>query len=559
MSSASAPRVYQDCPIPADLLDPDAVKIAQRLRRFGHEAYLVGGCVRDLLLARVPKDFDVATSARPRQVKRLFRNCRIIGRRFKLAHVYFGEKIIEVSTFRKNPTPEGQETGDLLILRDNVFGTAEEDALRRDFTVNALFYDVEQQAVIDFVGGVEDLRQKLLRTIGDPVIRFREDPVRMMRAAEFSARLAMDLESSMRAALVECSEEIRKGAVPRVVEEILQMLSCGAARRATEILHETGILETLLPELDSGTLWEPVARMLSALDQVDGGKRRHSDAVLLGAIFLPAIRRAAEQRGGALRAAIDAVFRPFAQRMSLSRRNASRTEEVLLALPKFDVTGRGRRFRPARFVNRAYFAESLALYHLETIALGRDLALYAQWVDRQRGVEQPTPEVEEAGVEEVEEIEEPTPGTEDEPVVVGPEEEPTAPDWLDEDLGEEERVVGPPRPRYIPFFQDGPPRHLPRGDRPRRRKRGGKPGGRPTAAATARPAPPPQPPREAEPVGVRAGPNGGTEAADPRAAGGGKRKRRRRRRRGGKGGSGGGAGGGAAPRTPAAPDPTPFD
>src|SRR5687767_9730670 len=174
--------------IKPEQIDPDAAKVVQRLRRYDFAAYLVGGCVRDLLLGgRKPKDFDVATSATPNELRRLFRNCRIIGRRFRLAHIFFGSKIIETSTFRANPREGEEETGgesppaegesqDLLIRRDNVFGSAEEDARRRDFTINGLFYDLETGQVIDYVKGMADLEARLVRTIGDPDVRLREDP-----------------------------------------------------------------------------------------------------------------------------------------------------------------------------------------------------------------------------------------------------------------------------------------------------------------------------------------------------------------------------------------------
>ena len=181
-------------------IDSDALKVLYRLRQADHAAYLVGGSVRDLLIGRRPKDFDIGTSAHPYQVKKLFRNCWIIGRRFRLAHVKFGQKIIEVATFRRQvtPTEERQDASleggpppsdgvsdalDHLIHRDNTFGTPEEDAFRRDFTINALFYDIATFSVIDYVGGLEDLRDGIVRSIGDPEVRFREDPVRMMRAS----------------------------------------------------------------------------------------------------------------------------------------------------------------------------------------------------------------------------------------------------------------------------------------------------------------------------------------------------------------------------------------
>ncbi|HKC13855.1 MAG TPA: CCA tRNA nucleotidyltransferase, partial [Vicinamibacteria bacterium] len=159
-------------------IDPDALKVLYRLKNHGFVAYLVGGGVRDLLLERRPKDFDIGTSAHPQQIKKLFRNCFIIGRRFRLCHVRFGRKVVEVSTFRRQAQPE---EGDTLIRRDNTFGPPEEDAFRRDFTVNALFYDIATFSVIDWVGGLEDLQRKVIRTIGDPAVRFREDPVRMLR------------------------------------------------------------------------------------------------------------------------------------------------------------------------------------------------------------------------------------------------------------------------------------------------------------------------------------------------------------------------------------------
>jgi poly(A) polymerase len=182
-------------PISRKLIDADAVKVLYRLHRAGYQAYLVGGGVRDLLLDRHPKDFDISTDAHPHQVKRLFRNCRLIGRRFRLAHVHFGEKILEVSTFRKRSEPgEDADTEDILIRSDNTFGTAEEDSLRRDFTINGLFYDISNFSLIDYVGGLADLNERMIRTIGDPDIRFREDPVRMIRAVKFAARLDFGID-----------------------------------------------------------------------------------------------------------------------------------------------------------------------------------------------------------------------------------------------------------------------------------------------------------------------------------------------------------------------------
>jgi poly(A) polymerase len=237
-------------------IDPDADRVVRKLTRAGYKAYLVGGCVRDLLVGRTPKDFDVATSATPNEIKATFRNSRIIGRRFRLAHVFFGSKIIETATFRANPRDEDDH--DLLIRRDNVFGTEAEDARRRDFTINGLFYDVEREEVIDHVGGLADLEARLVRTIGDPDIRFQEDPVRMLRAIKFAARLSFGFEPATWRALLRWRSEISKCAPPRLLEEMHRLLRGGAARRSFELMVETGVLAVLSPYL-AGLLEGPGA------------------------------------------------------------------------------------------------------------------------------------------------------------------------------------------------------------------------------------------------------------------------------------------------------------
>lgn len=237
-------------------IDSDADRVVRKLTRAGYKAYLVGGCVRDILVGRTPKDFDVATSATPNEIKSTFRNSRIIGRRFRLAHVFFGSKIIETSTFRANPRDEDDH--DLLIRRDNVFGTETDDARRRDFTINGLFYDVEREEVIDHVAGLPDLDAKLIRTIGDPDVRFQEDPVRMLRAIKFAARLDFGFEPATWRALLRWRGEISKCAPPRLLEEIHRLMRGGAARRSFELLVETGVLAVLSPYL-AGLLEGPGA------------------------------------------------------------------------------------------------------------------------------------------------------------------------------------------------------------------------------------------------------------------------------------------------------------
>ena len=278
-----------------ELLDVEAVKVVGRLRRAGYTTYLVGGCVRDLLLGMRPKDFDVATSAHPNQVKEVFRNSRLIGRRFRLAHVFFrGGKVIEVSTFRANPLDELVDLPqDLLIRHDNVFGNEEEDARRRDFTINGLFYDTEEGKVVDHVGGMADLRSRLVRTIGDPDVRMREDPVRILRAIRFASKCNLDVEPQTLQAMRQHVAEIPRCAPPRVLEEVLKLARSGASRRCFELLREVGALKVLLPpvsaflESSGPEEAERHLRILAALDAHVRVGEVPSDAVLLATLLAP--------------------------------------------------------------------------------------------------------------------------------------------------------------------------------------------------------------------------------------------------------------------------------
>ena len=224
-------------------IDPDAIAIIQRLQQAGFTAYLVGGGVRDLLLGLHPKDFDISTSAHPQQIKALFpHNCILIGRRFRLAHLRYGKKILEVATFRA-----GDPSTSSLIVRDNTWGTEEEDVLRRDFTINALFYDPSTEEIIDYVNGFQDIQHHLLKTIGNPTARFKQDPVRMIRLLKFQARFAFHYEKPTLSALHHCREEILKSSPARLLEEMMKMLESGKAAPFFQLLTEHQFLEYLFP------------------------------------------------------------------------------------------------------------------------------------------------------------------------------------------------------------------------------------------------------------------------------------------------------------------------
>lgn len=240
------PKIYtvSDHDIDPSVVDQDALYVVHTLREAGYTAYIVGGSVRDLLVKKTPKDYDVSTSALPEQIKQVFhRRCLLIGRRFRLAHIRFGHKIIEVSTFRSGADEEN------LIVHDNEWGTPEQDVLRRDFTVNGLFYDPETHSVIDYVGGWDDIHKNILRSIGNPETRFRQDPVRMIRLLKFRARFGFTINSDARQALIQCRQEILKSAPARILEEILRMLESGAAAPFFSLLAESGMLNLLYPEL----------------------------------------------------------------------------------------------------------------------------------------------------------------------------------------------------------------------------------------------------------------------------------------------------------------------
>jgi poly(A) polymerase len=347
-SSGPAPDVYS-VDLDEELIDADAAKVVRRLTRHGYEAYLVGGGVRDLLVGRRPKDFDIATSARPDDVRRLFRNSRIIGRRFRLVHVLFGGgKVIETATFRRAPEDAtGRDGDDLLIRNDNVFGDAHEDAQRRDFRINGLFYDIERQEVIDWVGGMPDIDRRSVHTIGNPVVRFLEDPVRILRAIKFSARLDFGISPDVYDAIVTCRHALRRAAKPRLFEEVLRLMREGAAHRAIWIAWETGVLDVLLPELstflaDREESDDVVWRLLSELDRRIENGAGPDDTLLWAALLLEPMREACLGERDRVDAAHD-FLEPIVDRLNVPRRIADPVRRVIAALPRLE-SGRAGRF-----------------------------------------------------------------------------------------------------------------------------------------------------------------------------------------------------------------------
>lgn len=346
-------------------IDSDAARVVRRLTRAGFEAYLVGGCVRDLLLEKRPKDFDVATDASPDDVRRLFRNSRIIGRRFRLVHVLFGGgKVIETATFRRAPPQdEDRDGGELLIRNDNEFGEAHEDALRRDFTVNGLFYDLDAHQVIDWVAGMPDIERRTINTIGNPLIRFQEDPIRMLRAIKFAARLDCGIDPSVYDAIVQCRGSLAMAARPRLFEELLRLLRGGASHRSVYLAWETGVLDVLLPELatylsdeseSGGLLWRMLQRV-DALTAEHGAPL--PDLVLCAVLLIEPMLEACHSARDRMRCAGE-FLEPLVDRLNVPRRIADALRRIVALLPRIDA-GRGGRFQRTALFTDAVLVQSI--------------------------------------------------------------------------------------------------------------------------------------------------------------------------------------------------------
>jgi poly(A) polymerase len=335
---------------------PAAAKVCSVLRDSGYQAYVVGGAVRDLLLGIEPKDFDVVTDARPEQVRPLFRRALIIGRRFRLVHVMIGPETVEVSTFRSADPDTSEKDEHGRVLRDNVFGTQEEDARRRDFTVNALFFDPATEEVVDFHGGLADLRKRVLRVIGDPETRYREDPIRMLRAVRLGAKLGLRLDAATREPIAEMAPLLERVPPARLFDEMLKLLLSGHASACLRQLREVGLHKGVLPLLDV-ILEQPLGErfVTLALAQTDERVltgRPVSPAFLFAALLWHEVLAASKARQGrgerpipALEAAMDEVLEVQCEKLAITRKLTATMREVWSMQPRFEGRSGGRAYR----------------------------------------------------------------------------------------------------------------------------------------------------------------------------------------------------------------------
>jgi poly(A) polymerase len=377
-------------------INENALKVLYRLKSNGFRGYLAGGCVRDLLLGRTPKDFDVATDATPQQIRKIFFNCRLIGRRFRLAHIHYGDDIIEVATFRANiPVEDNLDEQhvtieDGMVLRDNRWGTPEQDARRRDFTINAMFYNIEDFSVIDYVGAREDLEERIIKLIGDPFVRYIEDPVRMLRAVRFATTLDLNIGDDEHKAMVQQAEHILNAAPARLYEEFLKFLYSGASAKAIPMLLDVGILQHIFPSWAHWLQHEASEAdrkwVDQALRQADIWKTndRKADAPLLyGLMFgsyhewlanaIPDV-----QRYQAIHEAVESHYESFRLRVSMPRRQMTQMMHIASCQPRFEKT-HGK--VPHKFAERHYFPEALVYFQFAQGLRGDNPELATWWKD----------------------------------------------------------------------------------------------------------------------------------------------------------------------------------
>lgn len=389
-------RIYREFhPIRNSQMDPDGLKVINRLNRYGYKSYFVGGCIRDLLLGKKPKDFDIVTNATPAQLRKLFSNSRIIGRRFKLVHVVFrGGKIIEVSTFRSLPEhrlERTRESDDLYLKRDNVFGTPREDVARRDFTINSLYYDPRNESIIDYTGGFEDIKNQRINVIGDPDISFKEDPVRMLRAAKFAPLLGFTMHPACIRGIRRNRQEIAKANSNRLLEEYFKIFRTGKSAKIFASLYETELLETLMPSVvaasrrrsGQSTPFEetPVGRRLTIADRMLAEREDLTLDIYLALLFCDLVEdvfsidrwKREEHVAEYVKTRLADVF----NELKLPGRDRNRLLQIFISQIRFrsETDGRRKNRRTDAFRQKVYFFEAFMVFKIYSLAEGDDDAV----------------------------------------------------------------------------------------------------------------------------------------------------------------------------------------
>jgi poly(A) polymerase len=380
-----------------------AIKVLYRLKDEGYTSYIAGGGVRDLLLDRHPKDFDVATNATPEQLRKMFRNCRLVGRRFRLAHILFRGEIIETATFRAPAPEEGSDacentfqTGDEgMVTRDNVFGTPEQDAMRRDFTINALFYNIADFSIIDYAGGLEDLKKKMIRVIGDPDTRFTEDPVRMIRAARFAGTLGFDIEQTAYDSICRNNDKLEQAASSRMYEEVQKLFFCGHAIAVFNWLEKTDLLHPMFHDF-SHWIDEDKARhdwVIHTLEQMDKWRKanlRVHPALLFALLFGEYHEFLAKKLiadgippHDATRQAVGDHLRGVCDNVRVPKLAIYQVSDIMSNQLRFERT-QGR--RPQRFIQQKGFLDAFLYFKISSKAHNRNEELLAQWTELRKEV-----------------------------------------------------------------------------------------------------------------------------------------------------------------------------
>ncbi len=397
-SRENTPRIIprSDHSISRQHISDEALKVLYRLHSLDFKAYLVGGGVRDLYLGKQPKDYDIATDAKPSRLKKIFRNCRIIGRRFRIAHVYFpGDKIVEVATFRRGEVQAIRKASGVVLL-DNEYGTPEEDAKRRDLTINGLFYDIGTFSIIDYVGGVEDLENRIIRTIKDPDVSFQEDPVRMIRVLRHAARTGFSIERTTYEAIDRNRRELPTANPSRLMEETFKDLRSGAAVPFFTSLEDSGLLRALFPTLSEQLRRQgedhPLFSRLRVLDSWIESGREVSNAVLITVLVHTVLVPHEEAwRGDApnprgIWPILQAGFSDATRHMRISRRDMERVFQIILAYPKlYQFLRSGGELSPS-YQKKSYLGEALDFFELDLQASGREAEPLEAWRECARNI-----------------------------------------------------------------------------------------------------------------------------------------------------------------------------